>query len=246
MADTDTDTVTASHVYWLLGWLQTEKGLPLELALRIVYKDRAIVHPAALVMRNDPIVVESAMIFANARQRQIDEGVGFGEKSRRWYDYCFCGEGSASVRYAAPHPNAPKKDIPMVRTTVAHTQRVWESDARSLYMYMRNCSNCTKHKLVGARHCSLTTLLYRMWSARHGVVNDYWTMPMGVCHAFRTTGHPHAVNRIYWFAKQPLSTLKKHLLDHTECSEQDLEDLTHGQLVMHALGWEQFRVPGVQ
>jgi hypothetical protein len=36
MADADADTVTTSHVYWLLGWLQTEKGLPPELALRIV------------------------------------------------------------------------------------------------------------------------------------------------------------------------------------------------------------------
>ncbi len=242
MADTDTETVTTSHVDWLLEWLQTEKGLPPELALRIVYKDRAIAHPTALVMRNDPIVVESAATFAAARARGIVEVRVYGENSRRWYDYCFCGGGPAPIRFAAPHLNAPGTDIPMVRTTVAHTQRVWESDAWSIYKFHRNPCDCGRHKMVGAWHCSVTTLLYRMWSARHGVVNEFYSMPMGVCHAFGSR-MPHISYAPEWFRAQPTATLRDWVLSHSECSRDDLEDLAREQLLMHALGWEHFRVP---
>jgi hypothetical protein len=194
-------------------------------------------------MRNDPIVVESAAMFASLRARGIVEARVFGEKSRRWHDYCCCGAGLVAIRYVIPHPNAPEKDIPMVRTTVAHTQRVWESDAEHLYKYARNPCDCGRHKLRGTRHCSVTTILYRMWSARHGVVNNYWTMPMGVCHAFGSRRMPHESHPAEWFRVQPTATLQDWVLSHSEYSRDDLEDLTRGQLVMHALGCEHFRVP---
>jgi hypothetical protein len=237
------DSETISYVYWVLYWLQVEKGLPPELALRIVYNDRAIMHPVANIMKNDPILRESAITFAAAQRRAIDEASGFGYKTRRWYDYCFCGLGPAPLPAISLQP--PPKDK-MMQTTVAHTQRIWDSDAKSLFNFSRNCCDCSQHRLLRTHHCSLTTQFYRLWCARNDICHDWFTLPMAVCHAFRDGAQyttPHYSNHVSWFKAQPTSTLKQYIVDNTEYTNDDLEGLTRGELLMRVHGWENFRVP---
>ena len=233
--DTATTDPVTDHVDWLLQWLCAAGGLPPELALRIVYHHGAVAHPLATMFRTDPTVRDAYRLFAvqEAANPAAEPKTRYGT---RWHDCCCCATPMAR--------GLPRRGS---RAWVSHTYRMWGGRPTSMphRNHWRNptqCGDYTDTQFTTA--CSRITLLYRMWAGLHDVHVERFVLPIKVLHAFNSLW-VHEAERPIWFAQKSSAFLCEFIADSTAHTEEDLRELPHERLVMHALGWEHFRVPAI-